>query len=108
MNIFIMLILVLGVTGYVTYPLWGQTANARKRRPLAISPLRYGADLDELELDRTTGRLAAEDFGGMGAVELPAAATRDEEDEIERRVRAFRDKRGAKRTATTREKRNRG
>ncbi len=73
MNIFIMLILVLGVTGYVTYPLWGQTANARKRRPLAFSPLRYGADLDELELDRTTGRLAAEDFGGMGAVELPAA-----------------------------------
>ena len=108
MNIFIMLILVLGVTGYVTYPLWGQTANARKRRPLAISPLCYGADLDELELDRTTGRLTAEEFGGMGVVEPPAAASRGEEDEIERRVRALRDKRGAKRTVTTREKQNRG
>jgi len=107
MNAFVILILILGVTGYVTYPLWGNHDTTRKRRPLAAAAATSDFDADELDLDRAAGRLAGEELASLRSI-VQTASSGEEADEIERRVRTLREKRGGTRAARSPAKRNRG
>jgi hypothetical protein len=95
-NIFVILIMALGVIAYVGYPFWSQNGTefrARQRRaPATARPVDLG--LEELELDREAGRLQAEDYAALQQAGITSSDTpEDTEDEIERRVRALREKR---------------
>lgn len=116
MTILGILLLAAAVMAYVSYPLWTSEptaqAGGRKSRPKAglestpVSAPAPTSDADELELDRQIGRLDEQDYAVLRGTR-PADSTKasvgqghgedNEDDEIERRVRALRQER-ARRT----------
>lgn len=103
MDIFVILIMTLGVIAYVGYPFWKQkeTEFRTRQRRAPATPRQIDPELDELELDRDAGRLEAEDYATLQQSGLPASDTpeaKDAEDEIERRVQALREERAKTRS----------
>ena len=86
---------------YVSYPLWsrGNVKGQPTSRAMAAArpePAAGASDVEELEIDEQAGRVEAEDYSPLaqsytGGTAVSAAAEPD--DEIERQVRALRQKR---------------
>lgn len=106
MSIIAILLMAALTVVYVGYPLWARgKVKGRTVSPVMTiapsGPSREFSDVEELELDETAGRVEAEDYSpllesyeGTKSVSKP----KEPDDEIERQVKALRQKRAGQQT----------
>jgi hypothetical protein len=84
---------------YVSYPLWAPSHVKGRPRAMAAArtePAAGASDVEELEIDEQAGRVEAEDYSPLAqsyAAGTAVSAAADPDDEIERQIRALRQKR---------------
>jgi hypothetical protein len=84
---------------YVSYPLWARgnvKGHSREMAAARPGPAAGASDVEELEIDEQAGRVEAEDYSPLAqsyTAGTAVSAAADPDDEIERQVRALRQKR---------------
>lgn len=107
MTILAILVLIVVIAVYLAYPFRFAPARASSQKIGTGLEEQDGLDMDELAIDRASGRLDDDDFAVLQSHSRPGKAVREVtiDDDIEERVRALRRQRQAARNQKGQERR---